>query len=114
MNWEFRGRESRKHSKHRNEGISDRNRRFLQEMGTGQQIAGFILAGGASSRMGRDKALLELGGNIFFVLKIAAVDGRPTQSVAASFAGQTSEEYAAMMRSGGRNPVGIRSISGRF
>jgi len=60
------------------------------------------------------KALLELGGNIFFVLKIAAVDGRPTQSVAASFAGQSTEEYASMMRSGGRNPVGIRSISGRF
>jgi protocatechuate 4,5-dioxygenase, alpha chain len=60
------------------------------------------------------KALLEQGGNIFFVLKIAAVDGRPTQSVAASFAGQSSEEYAAMMRSGGRNPVGLRSISGRF
>ncbi len=65
--------------------------------------------------MRRDfKALLEQGGNIFFVLKIAAVDGRPTQSVAASFAGQSAEEYAAMMRSGGRNPVGIRSISGRF
>jgi protocatechuate 4,5-dioxygenase, alpha chain len=60
------------------------------------------------------KALLEQGGNIFFVLKIAAVDGRPTQSVAASFAGQTTEEYAAMMRSGGRNPMGLRSISGRF
>ena len=60
------------------------------------------------------KALLEQGGNIFFVLKIAAVDGRATQSVAASFAGQTSEEYAAMMRSGGRNPMGLRSISGRF
>jgi len=60
------------------------------------------------------KALLEHGGNIFFVLKIAAVDGRPTQSVAASFAGQSSEEYAAMMRSGGRNPAGLRSISGRF
>jgi protocatechuate 4,5-dioxygenase, alpha chain len=65
--------------------------------------------------MKRDfKALLEQGGNIFFVLKIAAVDGRPTQSVAASFAGQSTEEYAAMMRSGGRNPAGLRSISGRF
>jgi protocatechuate 4,5-dioxygenase alpha chain len=65
--------------------------------------------------MRRDfKALLEQGGNIFFVLKIAAVDGRPTQSVAASFAGQSTEEYADMMRSGGRNPAGLRSISGRF
>ena len=65
--------------------------------------------------MKRDfKSLLEQGGNIFFVLKIAAVDGRPTQSVAAAFAGQSTEEYAAMMRSGGRNPMGLRSISGRF
>ena len=60
------------------------------------------------------EALLEQGGNIFFVLKIAAVDGRTTQSVAASFAGQSTEEYAAMMRSGGRSPDGLRSISGRF
>ena len=60
------------------------------------------------------KALLEQGGNIFFVLKIAAVDGRATQSVAASFSGQSTEEYAAMMRSGGRNPAGLKSISGRF
>jgi protocatechuate 4,5-dioxygenase alpha chain len=60
------------------------------------------------------EALLEQGGNIFFVLKIAAVDGRPTQSVAASFAGQSTEEYAQMMRNGGRSPAGLRSISGRF
>jgi protocatechuate 4,5-dioxygenase alpha chain len=60
------------------------------------------------------EALLEQGGNIFFVLKIAAVDGRPTQSVAASFAGQSTEEYAAMMRNGGRSPAGLRSILGRF
>jgi protocatechuate 4,5-dioxygenase, alpha chain len=60
------------------------------------------------------KALVEHGGNIFFVLKIAAVDGRPTQSVAASFAGQSTEQYAAMMRNGGRSPVGLRSIAGRF
>jgi protocatechuate 4,5-dioxygenase alpha chain len=60
------------------------------------------------------EALLEQGGNIFFVLKIAAVDGRTTQSVAAAFAGQSTEEYAAMMRNGGRSPDGLRSISGRF
>jgi len=60
------------------------------------------------------QALLDQGGNIFFVLKIAAVDGRTTQSVAASLAGQSTEEFAAMMRSGGRSPEGLRSISGRF
>ncbi|PZN32026.1 MAG: protocatechuate 4,5-dioxygenase subunit alpha [Proteobacteria bacterium] len=59
-------------------------------------------------------AMLEEGGNIFFVLKVAAVDGRSTQSVAASLAGQTPEEYGAMMRAGGRSPEGLRSISGRF
>jgi protocatechuate 4,5-dioxygenase, alpha chain len=60
------------------------------------------------------EALLDQGGNIFFVLKIAAVDGRTTQSVAASLAGQTPQDFAAMMRSGGRDPKGIRSISGGF
>ncbi len=60
------------------------------------------------------KSLLEQGGNIFFVLKIAAADGRRTQSVSASFTGQSIEEYAAMMRSGGRSPVGLKSIAGRF
>lgn len=57
------------------------------------------------------EALLEQGGNIFFVLKIAAVDGKTTQSVAASLAGQSVEEYSAMMRSGGRSPIGLRSIA---
>ncbi|MET0282001.1 MAG: protocatechuate 4,5-dioxygenase subunit alpha [Steroidobacteraceae bacterium] len=60
------------------------------------------------------EALLELGGNIFFVLKLAALDGRPTQSVAASFSGQSQEEYAAMMRNGGRSPQGNRSVAGGF
>jgi protocatechuate 4,5-dioxygenase alpha chain len=49
--------------------------------------------------------MLELGGNIFFVLKLAATDGRSTQSVAASLAGQSVEDYAEMMRSGGRKPA---------
>ena len=49
--------------------------------------------------------MLELGGNIFFVLKLAATDGRSTQSVAASLAGQSVEDYVAMMRAGGRKPA---------
>ena len=54
----------------------------------------------------RDYArMLELGGNIFFVLKLAATDGKSTQSVAASLAGQSIEDYAEMMRSGGRKPA---------
>jgi len=49
-------------------------------------------------------AMLSLGGNIFYVLKLAFTDGRSTQSVAASLAGQSQEEYAAMMLAGGRPP----------
>ena len=52
-------------------------------------------------------AMLALGGNIFFILKLAATDGRSTQSVVASIAGQTQEDYAAMMRAGGRSPNAI-------
>jgi molybdenum cofactor guanylyltransferase len=36
-------------------------------MNTRTEISGFILAGGESSRMGRDKALLELGGEALIV-----------------------------------------------
>jgi protocatechuate 4,5-dioxygenase alpha chain len=61
--------------------------------------------------MARDYgALLNEGGNIFFVLKIAATDGRSVQSVVASFTGQSQEEYAAMMVAGGRSAAGLRSI----
>src|SRR6185312_9350858 len=51
------------------------------------------------------RRLLELGGNIFFVLKLAATDGKSTQSVAAALAGQSVEDYAEMMRAGGRKPA---------
>jgi protocatechuate 4,5-dioxygenase alpha chain len=55
--------------------------------------------------------LLMEGGNIFFILKIAATDGRSVQSVVASFTGQSPEEYAAMMVAGGRRAAGLRSIA---
>lgn len=50
------------------------------------------------------RAMLELGGNIFFVLKIGATDGKSVQSIVAGIAGQTPEDYAAMMLAGGRSP----------
>src|SRR5216684_6964309 len=39
-------------------------------------------------------AMLREGGNIFFLLKIAATDGKSVQSVVASFTEQTQTEYA--------------------
>ncbi len=57
------------------------------------------------------RAMLREGGNIFFILKIAATDGRSVQSVVASFTEQSQAEYAAMMIAGGRSPTGLRSIA---
>ncbi len=56
-------------------------------------------------------AMLREGGNIFFLLKIAATDGKSVQSVVASFTEQTQTEYGAMMIAGGRSPDGLRSIA---
>jgi protocatechuate 4,5-dioxygenase alpha chain len=48
---------------------------------------------------------IELGGNIYFLAKIGATDGKSFQYMAASMTGMTQEEYARMMINGGR-PVG--------
>lgn len=50
--------------------------------------------------------MIELGGNIYFVVKIAVADGRHVPEVVAAMGGQTVEEYLTMMREGGRNPNG--------
>ena len=51
---------------------------------------------------------IALGGNIYFLAKIGATDGRSFQFMAASMTGMTQEEYAKMMIQGGRSPRGNR------
>ena len=51
---------------------------------------------------------IALGGNIYFLAKIGATDGRSFQFMAASMTGMTQEEYAKMMLAGGRSPHGDR------
>lgn len=45
---------------------------------------------------------IELGGNIYFLAKIGATDGKSFQYMAASMTGMSQEEYAKMMLKGGR------------
>ena len=62
--------------------------------------------------MARDlNRCISLGGNIYFLAKIGATDGRSFQYMAASMTGMTQEEYADMMLKGGRSPDGNRSRS---
>ena len=57
---------------------------------------------------------IALGGNIYFLAKIGATDGKSFQYMAASMTGATQEEYAAMMLNGGRSPQGLRSKTGKY
>jgi len=55
-------------------------------------------------------AMLEEGGNIYFLAKIFSTDGKSFQFAAGSMTGMSQEDYAAMMITGGRSPEGQRSI----
>ena len=50
------------------------------------------------------------GGNIYFLAKIGATDGRSFQYMAASMTGMTQEDYAKMMLAGGRSIEGNRYV----
>ncbi len=54
--------------------------------------------------------LIDLGGNMYFLVKIASTDGWSAQKAVGSMTGMSPEEYATMMRDGGRSPEGVRSI----
>jgi protocatechuate 4,5-dioxygenase alpha chain len=51
---------------------------------------------------------IALGGNIYFLAKLGATDGKSFQYMAASMTGMTQEEYAQMMLNGGRSIEGNR------
>jgi protocatechuate 4,5-dioxygenase alpha chain len=53
---------------------------------------------------------IRLGGNIYFLAKIGATDGRSFQQMAGSMTGMSEEEYRDMMIRGGRSPEGNRHL----
>ena len=59
-------------------------------------------------------AMIDEGGNVYFLSKLFSTDGKSFQFAAGSMTGMTQEEYAQMMIDGGRSPEGVRSIKGGF
>ena len=55
-------------------------------------------------------ACIALGGNIYFLAKIGATDGRSFQQMAGSMTGMSEEAYRDMMVKGGRSVEGNRYI----
>ena len=53
---------------------------------------------------------IALGGNIYFLAKIGATDGKSFQQMAGSMTGMTEDEYRAMMVAGGRSVEGNRYL----
>src|SRR5664279_1123955 len=53
---------------------------------------------------------IALGGNIYFLAKIGATDGKSFQQMAGSMTGMTEDEYRAMMVRGGRSVEGNRRV----
>ena len=64
-------------------------------------------AGGARPR---SQPLIALGGNIYFLSKIGATDGKSFQQMAGSMTGMSEQDYRDMMIKGGRKIDGNRSI----
>jgi protocatechuate 4,5-dioxygenase alpha chain len=59
-------------------------------------------------------AMIDEGGNVYFLSKLFSTDGKSFQFAAGSMTGMTQEEYAEMMLKGGRSPQGVRSIKGGY
>jgi protocatechuate 4,5-dioxygenase alpha chain len=59
-------------------------------------------------------AMIDEGGNIYFLSKLFSTDRKSFQFAAGSMTGMTQEDYAEMMLKGGRSPEGQRSIKGGY
>ena len=53
---------------------------------------------------------IALGGNIYFLAKLGATDGKSFQQMAGSMTGMTEDEYRTMMVGGGRSIRGNRVV----
>jgi len=78
-------------------------RAYLKEWGLTPEQEAALLA--------RDyNALLDLGGNIYFMAKVFSTDGKSFLQAVSTMTGMSLEDYQAMMLAGGRSPDGVRSI----
>lgn len=59
-------------------------------------------------------ALLDLGGNVYFLSKLFSTDGLSFAQAVSSMTDKNFEDYTAMMVAGGRSPEGNRSIKGKY
>ncbi len=65
--------------------------------------------------MDRDyNAMIDHGGNIYYLAKLFSTDKKSFQFAAGSMTGMSQEDYAKMMLAGGRSPEGQRSIKGKY
>ena len=84
----------------------ENRKRFLDEWNISDEAKQALLA--------RDyNALLDMGGNIYFLAKLFSSDGLPFAEAVSTMTDMTWPEYRQMMLDGGRSPEGNRSIKGK-
>ena len=88
------------------------NNRSAFQANEGNYLAGFAMSPDQHEAvLARDyNRLIAAGGNIYFLVKIANTDGWSTMKAVSTMSGLSTEQYEAMMRTGGRSPDGHRSI----
>lgn len=59
-------------------------------------------------------ALLDMGGNVYFLAKLFSTDGISFAEAVSSMTEHDFESYKAMMNAGGRSPEGLRSKKGGY